>query len=77
MTEEKQEVTINIPDITTLTIKDGDVLLVQVPNLPTHIFQMVKKQLQDDLERCGIDAHVILLDNKIKLTVVSKEDNKK
>ena len=82
MTEENQEepqevvVTINTPDITTLTVKDGDVLVVQVTTLSTNLFRMVKKQIEKDLEDCGIAAHVLLLDNKYKLTVVSKDSIK-
>lgn len=73
--EDPQEINVNIdtPDITTLTIKDGDVLVVHVPTLPTTVFRMVKKKLEQDLEQCGIKAHVILLDNKYKMTVVSKD----
>jgi len=57
-----------------LSVKDGDVLVVQVPKWPTHIINMLQKQLTDQLQESGISVTVITMDKDVKLSVVSKED---
>lgn len=73
--KETQKINIDIDaTIQKLSIKDGDILVVQVPKVPTHIISMLQKQLNQQMQDSGINVKVLTMDKDVKLTVLTKEE---